>query len=77
MPNVPSEPGEEIVLGSGDASPTCSGPTPEPIENQFGESMTANLKALSAENIEQMQREEKEKEKKAKKGGLFGRFRRG
>lgn len=77
MPNIPSEPGEEIVLGSGDASPTCSGPTPEPIENQFGESMTANLKALSAENIEQMQREEKEQEKKAKKGGLFGRFRRG
>ena len=78
MPNVPNEPGEEIVLGSSDASPTCSGPAPEPIENQFGESMTAKLRALSAENIEQMQREEKEKEeKKAKKGGLFSRFRRG
>ena len=80
LPNVPNEPGEEIVLGSSDASPTCSGPAPEPIENQFGESMTAKLRALSAENIEQMQREEKEKEeeeKKAKKGGLFSRFRRG
>ena len=77
MPNVPNEPGEEIVLGSDDSSPTCSGPRPEPIENQFGESMTAKLRALSEENIAKMQQQEEEEEKKAKKGGLLSRFRRG
>ncbi len=77
MPNIPNEPGEEIVLGSEDSSPTCSGPRPEPIENQFGESMTAKLRALSEESIAQMQQQEEEEEKKAKKGGLLSRFRRG
>ncbi len=76
MPKVPNEPGEEIVLGSEDSSPTCSGPRPEPIENQFGESMTAKLRALSEESIAQMQQQEEEKEKKTKKGGLLSRFRR-
>lgn len=65
---------EEIVLGSSDSSPTHSGPAPEPIENQFGTSMTANLKALSSQSIEAMQKAEKQQEEK--KGGLLSRFKR-
>lgn len=75
MPPMPDSAGEEIVLGGDDNSPTSSGPRPEPIENQFGLSMTATLKALSAENIKSMQDEE-EAEKKEKKKGLLSRFRR-
>lgn len=75
MPPMPDSAGEEIVLGGDDSSPTCNGPKPERIENQFGLSMTATLKALSAENIKSMQ-EEEEAEKKEKKKGLLSRFRR-
>ena len=63
---------EDIVLGD-DSSPTHSGPAPERIENQFGTSMTANLKALSEQSIEAMQKAEKQEEKKS---GLLSRFKR-
>ena len=66
----------EIVLG-GDATPAAKsddGDTPEPIENQFGTSMTATLEALSTETIKAMQEQEEEEEEK--KGGLLSRFRR-
>lgn len=65
---------EDIVLGEVDSSPTHTGPAPEPIENQFGTSMTANLKALSAQSIEAMQKAEKQEEEK--KPGLLSRFKR-
>ena len=64
---------EEIVLG--DDAGNANGAKPEPIENQFGPSMTNTLRALSAENIRKMQ-EAEEAEKTAKKGGLLSRFRR-
>ena len=73
MPRVPARGGEEIVLGDNDSSPTFSGPRPDRIEEQFGTSMTATLKALSAKNIKQMQEEEERTEKKR---GLLARFRR-
>ena len=74
---VPSAPGPvEIVLGE---DRPMSGPKrgvdPEPIENQFGTSMTATLKALSTQSIKAMQSEEEEEEEQ-KKGGLLSRFRR-
>ena len=62
---------EEIVLGDGEANDA----KPEPIENQFGPSMTNTLRALSAENIRKMQ-EAENAEKAAKKGGFLSRFRR-
>ena len=69
------QPTEEIVLGSEPAMPT--GPKPEPIEDQFGTSMTANLKALSEESVKSMQAAESvEQPPEEKKGGLFSRFRR-
>lgn len=63
---------EEIDLGETNKAPDGNAPKPEPIENQFGTSMTANLKALSTQSIEAMQKEEEEE----KKGGLLSRFKR-
>ncbi len=66
----------EIVLGGDDApKPQAGGgEKPEPIENQFGTSMTATLEALSAQTIKTMQAEEEKEEQK--KGGLLSRFKR-
>jgi len=79
MPNVPADRGEEIVLGRGGKPRKPGCPQPAPIENQFGLSMTAKLRALSAENIQQMQEAEAAAEAAAeeeKKGGLLRRFKR-
>ena len=73
MPDVPSDRGEDIVLGRGNGSRKPSTSQPAPLENQFGLSMTAKLRALSAENIQQMQEAEAQQEKKS---GLLRRFKR-
>ena len=65
---------EEIVLGDSTPTPPANGEEPERIEEQFGTSMTANLKALSMQTVQTMQQAEAEEEQK--KGGLFSRFRR-
>ena len=70
MVNAPAA--EDIVLGDADPVPGGTEPKPEPIENQFGTSMTANLKALSMQSVEAMQKAEEEE----KKGGLLSRFKR-
>lgn len=75
-PPVNTMPGEEIILGSADDEPTHSGPAPEPIENQFGTSMTANLKALSETSMDAMRKAQAQTETGEKKGGLLSRFRR-
>jgi len=74
-PTAPSDKPEEIVLGNQDDSPTYSGPAPEPIENQFGTSMTATLKALSETSMNAIPKDEVV-EVEEKKGGLLSRFRR-
>jgi hypothetical protein len=70
----------EITLQSGpDPEPVAV--TPEPIEEQFGTSMTATLKALSTAQVREMDdsandgEEEDDEEKPARK--LFGLFRSG
>jgi type II secretory pathway predicted ATPase ExeA len=74
VPDVPTEKGEEIVLGGNSrSSATSTMPKPDRIEDQFGTSMTATLNALSAENIKKMRAEEEREEKKR---GLLARFRR-
>ena len=71
---------EEIVLSTPEVSPPPAGPAPEPIEDQFGTSMTANLKALSEDSMQAVQIAESgtdpEHEPDDKKGGIFSRFRR-
>lgn len=62
-------------MGDADNSPTFSGPQPEPIEEQFGTSMTATLKALSETSMNAIPPEEAEVVQE-KKGGLLSRFRR-
>lgn len=74
-PSLPPEKPEEIVLGDQDSSPTYSGPQPEPIENQFGTSMTATLKALSETSMNAIPKDEIV-ETEEKKGGLLSRFKR-
>ena len=64
---------ENIVLGDADQAPVGNEPKPEPIENQFGTSMTANLEALSMQSVEAMQKAEEEEKKKS---GLLSRFKR-
>ncbi len=63
---------EDIVLGDADQVPVGNAPKPEPIENQFGTSMTANLEALNVQSVEAMQNAEEQE----KKGGLLSRFKR-
>lgn len=75
-PPVNTMPGEEIVLGTSNDEPMHSGPSPERIENQFGTSMTANLKALSETSMDAMRKAQKQTETSDKKGGLLSRFRR-
>lgn len=75
-PPVNTTPGENIVLGSDDIGPTHAGPSPDLIENQFGTSMTANLKALSETSMDAMRKAEAQTETTEKKGGLLSRFRR-
>jgi hypothetical protein len=74
-----TNPSIEITLQSGsDPEPPAVG-TPEPIEEQFGTSMTATLKALSSAQVRDMDAsandEEDDEEKPARK--LFGLFRSG
>jgi len=76
-PKIPSRIGEEIVLGDGDRGTPSSAPRPEPIESQFGESMTAKLRALSEENIRKMeQAEQAEEARQERKRGFLSRFKR-
>ena len=70
----PPNTAEEIVLGEATPTPINDGPSPDRIEDQFGTSMTANLKALSMQNVQEMQAAEEEKEEK--KRGFLSRFRR-
>ncbi|MCI0516963.1 MAG: hypothetical protein L0Y45_03930, partial [Woeseiaceae bacterium] len=58
---APKGPAVEITLGNHpEHSPAAPAATPEPIENQFGTSMTATLKALSAAQIKQLEGHDKE-----------------
>jgi type II secretory pathway predicted ATPase ExeA len=71
-------PSMEITLGiHPDPAPAAPARTPEPIEEQFGTSMTATLKALSAAQINKMEEHEpdepEEKDKPSRR--LFGLFR--
>lgn len=78
---VPEAPPVEITLQSRpDPEPPQGLSTPEPIEEQFGTSMTATLKALSAAQVQGMDEsandeEDEEEEKPARK--LFGLFKSG
>jgi type II secretory pathway predicted ATPase ExeA len=72
-PDVPSS--IEITLQTApDAVMAPAGPTPEPIEEQFGPSMTATLKALSAAQVQKMDESANDEEDKAPRR-LFGLFR--
>ncbi len=64
---------EDIVLGDAGSDPTSQTRTPEPIENQFGTSMTANLKELSETSIQAMHEADETANKKV---GVFARFKR-
>jgi hypothetical protein len=66
----------EITLAS-HADPALAAPakTPEPIEQQFGSSMIATLKALSAAQIKQMEEPAPDDEKEKPSRRLFGLFR--
>jgi hypothetical protein len=58
------------------AAPTQSPiDSPDPIEQQFGSSMTATLKALSAAQLKQMEEPEPDDEKEKPSRRLFGFFR--
>ena len=70
----PPNTAEEIVLGEAAPTPQHDGPSPDPIEDQFGTSMTANLKALSMQNVKEMQQAEEEQQEK--KRGFLSRFKR-
>jgi hypothetical protein len=74
-----ARPTVEITLQSGPDPEPVAAVTPEPIEEQFGTSMTATLKALSSAQVRDMDAsandEEDDEEKPARK--LFGLFRSG
>jgi hypothetical protein len=72
-----ASPAVEITLQSSPDPEPPSAATPEPIEEQFGTSMTATLKALSAAQVEKMDESanDEDEEKPARK--LFGLFRSG
>ena len=84
-PPIPDQVGEAIVLGETAAIPTPDLPAQEttqaapksesvvPIEDQFGESMTAKLKALSADAMPGASQDDEEAPRKK---GLLSRFRR-
>ncbi|HSD69932.1 MAG TPA: hypothetical protein VLB07_10275 [Woeseiaceae bacterium] len=73
----------EIALGSHpEPSPAAPAATPEPIENQFGTSMTATLKALGTAQLKQMDEDDNEDPNDSESGDkgkpsrrLFGFFR--
>jgi hypothetical protein len=76
MPPVKG-PAVEITLATYPDSapaPPSARATPEPIEDQFGTSMTATLKALSAAQMNEMDEPEPEEEEKPSRS-LFGFFR--
>jgi hypothetical protein len=71
-----STPMVDITLQN-EPDPAPASATPEPIEDQFGTSMTASLKALSAAQVEDMDNSANDEAEEVEKAPrrLFGLFR--